>query len=186
MTVGKSRLWVAGASLLVGLLVGVGFWFQTGRLRQEERHDVWLAYLRGPLALYVRGSRQGAPLLELRRSDPARREGLADAVRALHDSAGQASAQQPDFEADAFFEDLDEAVQWHGAAARAAEQWPGSGRGDGAGVPAARRAAEGFHAKLASLVGDQWQRAGDELTWSRSEQEESQAAVDALLAPLPR
>jgi len=182
----KLREQVIAASLCAGLLLGGGLWVKVAQVRREERRGVWLSYVRGPLALYVQGSTQGAALTgRLKKLTPGQRVQLGNAVQSLRESWTQTVGQQPDFEADAYFSDLDQCVPWHSAISHLAESWPRLDFRNKDELANARLAALGFQRNLSLRVGHQWEKLKNDLTWSREEINESQAAVDALKAPLP-
>lgn len=181
----NSRSWVIAVSLGAGLLLGLAFRYQVTSLRRQERHDLWLAYVRGPLKLAAEGSHQGAELLKLKHLTPAQSLRLGEAVQDLHDAWTQAAAMQPDFENDAFFEDLDQAVTWHLAESQLADNWPRLDRNNNDELANARSAALGLHRNLVLKVQAQWSLAADELPWSPQEKREATGALEALSEPLP-
>jgi len=181
----KARPWIIGVSLFAGLLISLSFRYQVDHLRQEQRRTVWLAYVRGPLKLYVQGSRQGAPLLKLRRLSSAQKASLGDAAEAINQSWTEVSAQQQDFQADALFNDLDQAVLWHTTASQLADTWPKLDRSNLSEMATARQAQQGIQRNLDIRVSQQWSEIQEELPLSESDTAESQSTVDALMKPLP-
>jgi hypothetical protein len=180
----KSRPWIIGISLCVGLLISMSFRYQVEHLREEQRRAVWLAYVRGPLKLYVQGSQEGAPFLKLRRLSPAQKSRLGDAAEAITQSWTEVSAQQQDFQADSLFSDLDQAVLWHTTASQLADTWPKLDRSNLSEMATARQAQQGIQRNLEIRVSQQWGLIQEELPLSESETAESQSAVDALKKPL--
>ncbi|HTB21117.1 MAG TPA: hypothetical protein VK914_00265 [bacterium] len=181
----KARPLIIALSLCAGLLISLSFRYQVTHLRQEQRRTVWLAYVRGPLKLYVQGSRDGALLLKPRRLSAKQKNRLGDAVEAIDQSWTEVSAQQQDFQADTAFGDLDQAVLWHTTASQLADTWPKLDRSDLSEMSMARQAQRGIQRNLAIRVSQEWAVMQQELAWSPAELAESQAAVDALMKPLP-
>jgi len=181
----KNRGWIVGASLFGGLVIGMGFYTQVNRLRQDQRRELWLAYVRGPLNLYVHGSREGVMLL---RSDgrSVRYRGRFDhALRSLDRSTMLVTQEQGYFDADAFFDDLDQAVAWHHAASQGAQSWPKLRLQNTRDVLSAQRSAEEIRRALSAKVAAQWGRGEDEWSLSSAEKTESVVMLGALATPLP-
>jgi hypothetical protein len=180
----KNRQVVLGASLTLGLLLGLLVWRQITQAREESRHDLWLAYLRGPLQLYDQGSRQGATLLMKDKPGPGDRALLGNAVESIRESWLKAVEQQQDFGGDAFFAQLNETVEWHSAANQLAANWPRLNLDNADEMDNARQAGQGIHRALAQRVRNEWLIA-QELPWTAPERQEITQELASVVAPLP-
>lgn len=176
----RTRLSVTLLSLGLGSVLGLGLWFQVRAARARQRHDLWMDYVRGPLKLYIEGSRQGFDCLSFSPPPLVKRKCLADAVLAMHAAWTQAVDMQPDFEDDAFFFDLDRATPWFTTASELEDTWPSLERNRRDQVEPARQAAEGIRANLALAVREQWSQASVQLLLSGEERAESEAAVKGI------
>ena len=181
----RSRNVVTALSLALGLALALGFWVQQDRARTLQRHDLWLAYVRGPLALYNEGSREGDRVLAPGLGRSGRRD-LGDAIEDLRQAWEQAGTLRPGLEADEWLQPLSQSLTWLGSAQDLARAWPVlvSARPDQ--IPDARTAAEGLRSHLSLLLGQVWaglQGPDAGVAWSPSEKAESAAALQVLAQP---
>ncbi|MGH7442008.1 MAG: hypothetical protein ACREKE_04960 [bacterium] len=182
----NTRSVVMALSLGIGLVLAIGFRVQEERARSQQRHDLWLAYVRGPLTLYVQGSREGAQAL-LARPSKTRRRNLGDAEQDLRQAWVLDGDMEPVLEADETFDPLTQGVQWFNSAQELAEAWHTLETRRPDQISAASTAAEGIRSQLSLLVSQEWIRLSQDrsLSWTAAERVQSQVLVQALAQPLP-
>lgn len=181
----RSRTLVSVLSVAFGLALALGLWVQQDRARALQRHDLWLAYVRGPLTLYNEGSREGDRVLapNLRRSG---RRDLDDAIEDLRQAWEQAGTLRPGLEGDAWLAPLAQSLTWLGSSQDLAKAWPVLAQGRPDEIPDARSAAESLRGHLSLLLGQVWdglQRSDAGVAWSPAEKAESAAALQVLAQP---
>ncbi len=181
----RTRRATTAVSLALGLGVALGLRLQADRARQEQRHDAWMAYVRGPLALYVQGSREGARAL-LARPGRLRSRELVDAAQDLGQALAQAAELQPRLDADPDLERLDAGMTWLTAAQQLSRGWAAILRSRPDQVGPALAAAEALRGPLDSVATQVWIRVSRDSGFTPSERAEVAAELSALARPLPR
>jgi hypothetical protein len=181
----KNRRAIAIAALLLGTALGAGLWQGVHKARVGERRAAWLQFVRGPLPLYVRGSRGGAELLAAKKFNSKNLAALADADKDLADAWTTAQTEQADYEGDAYLNDLADVPFWFGAASQLADNWLKIDRNNSGIMETARQAAIGIHRNIVLRVRSQWRLLDEDLDWSPAERVEIQKTVSALAENLP-